>query len=196
MVKNKYLDSTINFLQCQGSELHLEVALDYILVLFLTVLKPVPIRVPGSPQTCERVSGQIYLGWLGSAVSSWTLSKSHFCAFVNNTTSTGSLKFMRVQLAYRNSVIYPNTGSTIAQTLLGRHLRDALPQVSTFYQLKKEFLVERKEREKLAAKLIQKMKKYFDRGSRLLPELKVGDTVQIQNHTTVRTTRWDLKGVI
>ncbi len=42
---------------------------------------------------------------------------------------------MRASLAYRNSVIYPETGKTIAQTLLGRHLRDALPQVSI-----KEFL--------------------------------------------------------
>ena len=63
---------------------------------------------------------------------------------INNTASDGSLntdKFLRAQLAYRISVIYPETGKTIAQTLLGRHLRDALPQVPTFYQLKKEFLV-------------------------------------------------------
>ena len=42
----------------------------------------------------------------------------------------------------------------------------------------------------------QKMKKYYDRGSRLLPELKVGDKVCFQNQTTVRTTRWDKTVVI
>ena len=62
-------------------------------------------------------------------------------------------------------------------------MRDALPQ------LKKDFLLVREEREKLAAKINLKMKKYFDKGTRLLPELKVGDKVRIQNHTTVRTTR-------
>ena len=81
-------------------------------------------------------------------------------------------------------------------TLLGRHLRDALPGITKFYQIKKEFVMEQKERELLAAKLNTKMAKYYNRGSEVLPELAVGDNVRIQNHTTVRTTRWDRTGVI
>ena len=103
---------------------------------------------------------------------------------INNTASEGSLntdKFIRASLAYRNSVVYPETGKTIAQTLMGRHLKDALPQVSSFWQLKMEFLPERKEREALAAKMNAKMKKYFDKGSKVLLELEVGDKVRIQN---------------
>ena len=118
---------------------------------------------------------------------------------VNNTASDGSLntdKFMRASLAYRNSVIYPETGKTIAQILLGRHLRDVLPQVSSFYQLKKEFLVKKEEREDLAAKMNKKMKKFFNKGSKTLPELAVGDKVCIQNHTTIRTTSHYSTGVI
>ena len=42
----------------------------------------------------------------------------------------------------------------------------------------------------------QKMKKFFDKGSKALPELAVGDKVCIQNHTTVRTMMWDKSGVI
>ena len=49
---------------------------------------------------------------------------------------------MRACLLYRNSVLYPDTGKTIAQTLMGRHLRDALPAVTNFYQVKKEFVME------------------------------------------------------
>ena len=86
-------------------------------------------------------------------------------------------------------MIYPETGKTITQTSMGRHLRDALPGITEFYQLKKE-------RELLAAKLNTKMAKYYNRGSKALPELAVGDKVRIQNHTTVRTTRWDRTGVI
>ena len=81
---------------------------------------------------------------------------------MNNTASDGSLntdKFMRASVVYRNCVIYPETGKTIAQTLLGRHVRDALPGIFSFYQLKKEFVLETKERELLAAKLNNKMKK-------------------------------------
>ena len=50
MVKNIYLDIKINLLQCQGAELHLEVALDHDVCIVvgvgvhLTVLKPVPIN--------------------------------------------------------------------------------------------------------------------------------------------------------
>ena len=47
-----------------------------------------------------------------------------------------------------------------------------------------------------AAKLNSKMKKYYDKGSKVLPELAVGDKVRIQNQTMVRTTRWDKTGVI
>ena len=64
--------------------------------------------------------------------------------------------------------------------------------MSTFYHIDKNFLVDRQECEKLAAKQNAMMKKYFDRGSRPLAPLSVGDRVRIQNHTTVRRIRWDL----
>ena len=62
-----------------------------------------------------------------------------------NTTPSGSLdtdKYLQASLAYRNSVIYPETGRTIAQTLLGRHLRGSLPAVISFYQLKREYVMD------------------------------------------------------
>ena len=37
MVKNKYLDTKINLLQCQGAELHIEVALDHVVAIFVGV---------------------------------------------------------------------------------------------------------------------------------------------------------------
>ena len=52
MVKNIYLDTKINLLRCQGGELHLEVALDHVVVIavsvYQAVLKPVPINSAGS----------------------------------------------------------------------------------------------------------------------------------------------------
>ena len=102
--------------------------------------------------------------------------------------------FMQASLAYRNSVIYPETGRSIAQTLLGIHLRGALQAVKGFYQLKKEFLMDREERKILAAKLSNKMKTTWDKGGRVLPELAVGDRVRIQNQAALRTIRWDRTG--
>ena len=91
-------------------------------------------------------------------------------------------------------MIYPKMGKTITQTLMGRHLRDTLPGITDFYQLKKEFVMEKNYL--LAAKLNIKMKMYYNRGSKVLPKLAVGDKVRIQNQTTVRTTMWDRTGLI
>ena len=50
MVKNIYLDTKINLVRCQGAALHLEVALDPVVGIFvavgvhLTVLKPFPVN--------------------------------------------------------------------------------------------------------------------------------------------------------
>ena len=86
-------------------------------------------------------------------------------------------KFMQATPAYINSVIYPDTGRTIAQTLLGRWQNGSLPAISGFYQPKKEFLMERKEHE------------IFDKGSRVLSELAISDRVRIQNQTMLRKIR-------
>ena len=48
----------------------------------------------------------------------------------------------------------------------------------------------------MAAKQNTMMKKYFDRGTRPLTPLNVGDRVRIQNNTTVRRIHWDLTGTV
>ena len=90
--------------------------------------------------------------------------------------------------------IYSDTGRSITLTLLGRHLWGSLPAVSSFFQLKEEFLI--KKSEILAAKPNNKMKMTFDKGSRVLPELAIGDKVRIQNQTTLRKIKWDRTGMI
>ena len=115
---------------------------------------------------------------------------------VNPNGSLNTDRYLRAQLAYRNSVIYADTGRSIAQTLLGRHLLGDLPQVSSFYEINRDFLVDCEEHEKMAAKQNTMMKKYFDQGTRPLTPLNVGDRVRIQNNTTVRRIRWDLTGTV
>ena len=103
-------------------------------------------------------------------------------------------KFLDANLAYRNSTIYPDTGKMITQSLLERHLQDSLPNVQEFYQIKKEYVMEWKERELVAAKSVKYMSAAYDKGSRLLPTLSVGDFVRVQNQTPSRTTKWDKSG--
>ena len=64
-------------------------------------------------------------------------------------------------MGHPDSAIYPETGKMIAQSLLGRNLRDCLPAVKGFYNLKQEHLMERKQRELVAAKYIKNMMDVF-----------------------------------
>ena len=56
--------------------------------------------------------------------------------------------------------------------------------------------MDRKEREILEAKLNERAKNAFNKGSRVLRELTIGDRVTIQNHPMVRKMRWDKMGVV
>ena len=56
--------------------------------------------------------------------------------------------------------------------------------------------MDRKQRELVAAKRIGQMKDCYDKGSKALPKLEVGDKVHVQNQTTIRTTKWDGTGII
>ena len=119
---------------------------------------------------------------------------------VHENTNNGKLdsdKFARAMLAYHNSSIYPEIGErTIAQTLLGRNLRDAMPALKSFYDLSKKFVLERKEREKCIGPKIQKMVEVYNKAARDLPKLEVGDKVRVQNQTTVRCNKWDQTGTV
>ena len=48
----------------------------------------------------------------------------------------------------------------------------------------------------LVAKLIKRMETSFNKGSKVLPELSVGDRVRVQNRTTLRMIRWDKTGMV
>ena len=48
----------------------------------------------------------------------------------------------------------------------------------------------------LVAKLIKRMETSFNKGSKVLPELPVGDRVRVQNRTTLRMISWDKTGMV
>ena len=49
--------------------------------------------------------------------------------------------------------------------------------------------MERKQRELVAAKRVRHMQENYNKGSKDLPKLVVGDNVRIQKQTTVRPTK-------
>ncbi|KAK7115919.1 hypothetical protein V1264_001703 [Littorina saxatilis] len=78
-------------------------------------------------------------------------------------------------LEYRNSPV-DNIASP-AQPLMGRRLRSILPTTKQHLQPKTiitaDIIIRREEKQ-------AKMKQYYDRGSKLLPQVKLGETVQVQ----------------
>ena len=116
-----------------------------------------------------------------------------------NTDSHGTIStdaYLQATLTYRNNTIYPETGKSISQSLLGRNLRDSLPAVKTFYEITKEYVMERDEWELVAARCNKMAMEAYNPGSENLPPLQLGDSIRVQNQTTTRTTKWDRTGVI
>jgi len=74
--------------------------------------------------------------------------------------------------------------------------KDALPAITGFHDIKKEFIMERREREKLHKERERTMEKGFNRGSKTLKPLEVGDRVRVQNQTMVKRIRWDKLGMV
>ena len=73
----------------------------------------------------------------------------------DNVDSRGRLhtdKYAAAMLAYRNSILYPKLGRSIAQTLLGRYLRETLPSPRLFYEPGRKFVLDRQDREASLAK--------------------------------------------
>ena len=165
-------------------------------------------------QGTNLVSAQMR-NWLRSWGVSMRISSAHFAQsngraecgvkqakkiVESNTKTDGSLdtdKFARALLNYHNSCLYPELNKrTIAQTLLGRNLRDSLPAVRSFFEVSRKYLVERKEREEKLAVRTEKAVQSFNTGARPLPPLVVGDMVRIQNQTTTRKIKWDKTGTV
>ena len=118
---------------------------------------------------------------------------------MDNVDSSGRLntdKYAMAVMASRNTVMYPELGKTVAQSLLGRNLRDALPAMNGWYDVKREYIVTRDEREKLLAETSRKVVERWNATARELPPLSVGDKVRVQNQTTVRKNKWDKTGII
>ena len=75
-------------------------------------------------------------------------------------------------------------------------MRGALPAIKEFYQVQREFVMDRKQQELVAAKRVRCMELSYNKGSKDLPKLTAGDIVWVQNQTTVRPTKWDKTVVV
>ena len=122
--------------------------------------------------------------------------KSMKKAIRGNIGPNGSLNSDKVTAAllqYRNTPLR-NVGLSPAQLLLGRSLRDAIPQPTSAYHVSPEWEANIRQRERAIAQEQLKSKEYHDRQpTRTYNELTVGQSVACQN---VKNRKWDRTGII
>ena len=116
----------------------------------------------------------------------------------DNTVSSGSLncdKFSRAILEYRNTPCR-DLGVSPSNILFGRNLKDHLPATTENLKVRKEWRFDREMREQALAVKFAEIEKNLGGGARNLPNLEVGDMVQIQNQRGNDPRRWNKSGKI
>ena len=116
----------------------------------------------------------------------------------DNTASSGTLncdKFSRAILEYRNTPCR-DLGVSPSNILFGRNLKDHLPATTENLKVRKEWRFDREMREQALAVKFAEIEKNLGGGARNLPNLEVGDMVQIQNQRGNDPKRWNKSGKI
>ena len=118
---------------------------------------------------------------------------------MGNLGSKGTLNtdsFARALLEHRNTVD-PLTQLSPAMIIFGRELKGFLPAIMSKYQPRKEWRLEADLREQAHAQRHAKMEERLTLGTRVLPPLKVGDTVVVQDQSSAgKPGKWTKTGVI
>ena len=111
---------------------------------------------------------------------------------------SGSLNcdgFSRAILEYRNTPCR-DLGVSPSNILFGRNLKDQLPATTDILKVRKEWRFDKDMREQAMAVKFAELEKNLGEGARKLPDLNVGDIVQIQNQRGNDPRRWNKSGKI
>ena len=104
-------------------------------------------------------------------------------------------KVLRALMQYRNTPV-PDLRQSPSQIIFGRCIRDFLPVLPYKYSPRKEWLIQREDRERALAQRYRLEGERLARGTKHLPPIKPGTTVAIQNQHGPCPTRWDKTGLV
>ena len=117
---------------------------------------------------------------------------------LDNTGPGGSLdtdKVLRGILQYRNTPD-PVTGLSPAEVVFGRQIRDFTPVLPGKYRPRDEWRDTLRRREEALTRRHFRDHERWSEHTQKLKQLKVGDSVYIQNQTGNHARRWDKSGVV
>ena len=115
-----------------------------------------------------------------------------------NTLPSGSLdtdSFKRAMLIYRNS-IDPETSSSPSMAVFGRPTRDPIPAPLGKYCPHRSWDITSEHREKALAKRHAREREKWNKSTRDLKELEIGDNVYLQNLSGNNPLRWERTGTV
>ena len=177
--------------------------------IFITFGIPEELTSDGGPQFTAGVTQEFLKAWgihhrLTSVANPHANSRAEIAVktvkrmIMTNTSPTGSLNidsFQRAILIYRNS-IDPETKTSPAMTIFGRPIRDSIPAPLGKYCPHPTWKETIDNREKAMAKRHFREKEKWDKNSKFLQPLQIGDHVYLQNLIGNHPLRWERTGVI
>ena len=116
----------------------------------------------------------------------------------DNTCPRGTLntdKFATALLMYRNTPIR-DLGLSPAQVLFARRLRDGVPNLRSSFEMRKEWVIMKDQREKAFKKRHLLDFERWSRQTKVLPPLRVGQNVMVQNQVGAKSKKWEMSGKI
>ena len=117
---------------------------------------------------------------------------------MDNASPSGSIdidRFQKAMLIYRNS-IDPETKASPAMIIFGRPIRDAIPIPMGRYCPHSTWVETLAHREQALAKRHSREHEKWEQHTKVLPPLRVGDHVYVQNLTGNHPRRWERTGSV